>query len=174
MLHDKLPKIVKPRKLCHLGAQQEVKLVGYLLLENLGKLNDKIKSPQSQVYLELRFGLDESGYCQIRVQGRMQLEYVCQRCLQALEETLSFDSLLSPVAGDNEAKALPPNFEPLIAVDDEVDLQHWVQEEILLGVPIVPRHDFACNAVMNEIKQVEPVASVPLSPFASLKAQLKR
>jgi uncharacterized protein len=172
MLHNKLPKNIKPRKLCHLGSHQGLVLKGTLLVENASKLSDKIIGQQATAKLELNFGLDESNHCCVRLKGHINLTLLCQRCLQPNDETLELDSTLSPVVGDVEAKALPDNFEPLWAPEDEVDLLQWIEEEILLCLPIVPMHHHECNNAMKDFEQIEtPQKS---SPFAQLIAQFKR
>jgi uncharacterized protein len=174
MLHNKLPKIVKPRKLCHLGSTQGLTLSGTLVLEGLSKLSDKVLSEKAHAKLKLTFGLDEVGCCQIRATGSLKVKLKCQRCMQSLDDVLYLDSLLSPVVGDDEAKQLPPNFEPLMAPEDEVDLHEWIQEEVLLCLPIVPVHDAPCNEKFLNLNKQEEKAEKKLFPFAALKEQLKR
>jgi uncharacterized protein len=171
MLHNKLPQIIKPIKLCHQSASNGTRMRGIVEIPKSRKLNDKVIGETITAHLHLDFGQDEAGHNRVVVVGEFTAELLCQRCLQGYETKLAIKSVLSPVANDYDAKNLPGNYEPLWAPEDEIDMCEWAQEELLLSLPIVPKHNFDCN---KHIQQHRHVVSEKASPFAQLKVHLER
>lgn len=172
MLHDKLPTVVRPKRLCHLGTHGAYQLSGQLLIKNMSSLNDKIIQDEIVVSLILSFGFDESGEYEVKVLGHSDVTLCCQRCIGPVECHISIESNLRPVSNDEQAKLLPANLEPLLAPEDEVDLESWVQEELLLALPMVPLHTNDCESWDNEFETEHSESKH--SPFAQLKSQLER
>lgn len=79
---------------------------------------------------------------ELDVQARLVLE--CQRCLQPFERVVHVHDVLQVVASDNELKA-----EDAVEIDeleqivgsDRFDLLALLEDELILEVPYVPRHD---------------------------------
>lgn len=102
----------------------------------------------------------------LSIDGTLRL--ICQRCLGALEYPVRIRSrliLVQPGATWPE-EALDDDAGDAIEAGRELDLVPLLEEEILLSLPIAPRHAI-CEAPGN------PAATGETSPFAKL-AQLKR
>ena len=65
---------------------------------------------------------------------------VCQRCGQPFELPLEIKSQLCVVENDDLAKQLPAVYEPLVTDSQPVVLIDIVEEELLLAMPMAPRH----------------------------------
>jgi uncharacterized protein len=102
----------------------------------------------------------------LRVSGGLRLG--CQRCLKPLDFAVAIDSrlLLVKPGGDWPDDELEDDGLDAIEWSDEMDVLALVEDEVLLALPIAPRHA-DCElpgAVSNEQES---------SPFAAL-AQLKK
>jgi uncharacterized protein len=95
----------------------------------------------------------------------------CQRCLQALAEPLVLDRRLRFVAGEDEAARLDEASEDdVLALPALLDLHALVEDELILALPLVPRHPGACPEPLplaaDDAGADEPAAH----PFAALQA----
>ena len=68
----------------------------------------------------------------------------CQRCLQPMALDLALQRRLRFVHGEAQAAALDADSDDdVLALSRWLDLRELVEDELLLGLPLVPRHD-AC------------------------------
>jgi uncharacterized protein len=66
----------------------------------------------------------------------------CQRCLQPFAEPLAIDRRIRFVRGEAAAEALDAELEDdVLALSKSLDLRSLIEDELLLALPIVPRHD---------------------------------
>jgi uncharacterized protein len=101
---------------------------------------DDILSEQVPVDLDFTVDSDDKGRPRLRGQVRAAVKVVCQRCLQpvvfALEAQLRLVAL-KQLTDDDE---LPDEYEPLLVPDGELALTQLAQEELLLNLPIIVKH----------------------------------
>ena len=70
------------------------------------------------------------------------LQLSCQRCLQALTVQIDVQPSLRFVHGEAEAEALDEDSEDdVLALTPHVDLQRLTEDELILALPLVPRHE---------------------------------
>jgi uncharacterized protein len=92
----------------------------------------------------------------------------CQRCLQPVAETLQIDRRFRFVEGEEEAERLDEELEDdVLAAGRSFDLLELLEDELILALPLVPRH--------AECPQPLPLApeapeEAPPNPFAALAA----
>ncbi len=102
----------------------------------------------------------------------------CQRCLGPLAQRVEVDRLIRFVHGEDLAARLDEETEDdVMSVPAALDVQDLVEDELILALPIVPRHDGPCpQPLVPETVQAAgeemPAAKEP-HPFAALAA-LKR
>ena len=66
----------------------------------------------------------------------------CQRCLQPMPCALALDQRLRFVAGEAQAEALDADSDDdVLALSRSLDLRELAEDELLLALPLVPRHD---------------------------------
>lgn len=66
----------------------------------------------------------------------------CQRCLQPMAVDLAVDQRLRFVHGESQAEALDAESDDdVLALPRWLDLRELVEDELLLGLPLVPRHE---------------------------------
>jgi uncharacterized protein len=150
MSSNKLPHTIYPEELCQRQQPQGVDLTGEILLGKLRNLDSELK-PQKEtpIKISLHFAKDDDGRCVITGEMTVDLEMVCQRCLQPMIKSVNATILVSPVSSDNQAKQLPDHYEPLLMSDGAVDLAEWIAEELHLALPFAPCHDNDCVGHLN-------------------------
>lgn len=165
---------IDPRRLCVLGKVYE----GEVALGDLPRRAPMVSSQGSAVY-RLAFDRDTERRAVIAVDVRADLVLTCQRCLSPMTFDVVAQARLAVVAGPDEAARLPDNLDPLWVEDDRILLRDLVEDELILAVPVAPRHrSDDCAVRLNELKRVvddenaSPDDDKP-APFAALAA-LKR
>lgn len=92
----------------------------------------------------------------------------CQRCLQPLDEAVRVDRHFRFVADEDTAAALDDEIEDeVLALPKSLNLRDLVEDEMLLALPLVPRHDVCPETIPMQFGDVEEVEE-KANPFASL------
>lgn len=96
----------------------------------------------------------------------------CQRCLKPVDVALRIARNFLFVHGEDAAAQLDADTEDdVLAITRALDLRELIEDELLLAMPIVPRHE-VCPQPLVTLVDDEPVEDKP-NPFAALAA-LKR
>jgi uncharacterized protein len=108
----------------------------------------------------------------IRADAEVTLE--CQRCLQPMTVPLQAERCIFFVDGEDAAAALDAESEDdVLALTPALDLEALIEDELLLALPLIPRHD-VCPQPLPRPFVDEDAAPAPADhPFAVLAA-LKR
>lgn len=144
--------------------RQGVTLKGEVQLAELERLKG-IALKDAPIRFDLKFGKDAEG--QPVVQGSVQgiVDMTCQRCLKPVGIDIDASVALGVVTSEAEAKNLPDDLEPLILGDEPVRLSDLIEDEILLALPVVPRHAHQCVPAHREHEGPEKTDN----PFAALR-----
>lgn len=88
---------------------------------------------------------DGKPVLEVSVQGELMLQ--CQRCLSAMSWSVDFVTVLLLVRSEAEIPEdeLEIDERDAIAVESDLDILGLVEDEILLTIPVVPRHE-VCEA----------------------------
>jgi uncharacterized protein len=110
----------------------------------------------------------------LRLQAEAEIWLTCQRCLEPARHRLQVDRVLRFVAGEDEAARLDEEGEEdVLALPRVLDLLELIEDELILELPIVPRHD-RCPVDLAGAAAAEPLAEPPPAPaphpFAALAA----
>ncbi len=171
MLTGQLPHTIDPRKL----ALSEVELTGRIPVSALHRACDALVDGSGELDVRLWFERDEFGASLIRGEFSTRLNLECQRCLGPVSVAVDGEINVAVVWTDDQAKALPRQYDPLIC-GEELDLYGLIEDELLLSLPLVPYHPVeACAAKQGfstgTFEEPETVQSKP-NPFSVL-AKLK-
>jgi uncharacterized protein len=112
----------------------------------------------------------------LHLKARTTVRLVCQRCLQAMEVPLEIDRRFRFVRNENEAAELDAQVEEdILVLSRSLDLRELVEDELLLALPLVPRHEDCRHpaAGLVEAPAAAEALAEPSHPFAALAA-LKR
>ena len=133
----------------HLDPWRAVKnglsLTGEVALSQLPRLASVVlggrDGSEARVSYELRFERDRDG--RALVNGRVQscLRLPCQRCLGEVGIAIDAPLRLGLINHDQVAGELPDDLDPLVITDERLDLLALIEDELLLAIPTVPRHD---------------------------------
>jgi uncharacterized protein len=146
-----------------------------LQLAQLPRLVEAGALDGTDVRARLEFGtFDGRTTIAVRIEGDVYL--ACQRCLKpcacAVDETAS----LAVVASDEDD--VPGGYEPLLGDAERLSLAEVVEEQVLLGLPLVPMHETAaqCGAVAAAPDEAEdePAVEETQRPFANLRELLEK
>jgi uncharacterized protein len=97
-----------------------------------------------------------SGRPVVQVTLQAEIPLVCQRCLGRVDVPVEAESLLVVLRDLDEGRGLAPDVEPIVAVDGRVALRDLVEEELLLGLPLVPRHEDRAHCAADEDRGPAP------------------
>jgi len=149
-------------------------LSGDVPIADLPRLLDALETPQGVLHYTVQGGVDKQGihFLDVGVVGLCRLR--CQRCLDGLDYPVRLDTrlLLRDQPGldalDDEAGIEEEEFDSILA-DTNLNVLDMLEEEILLSLPIAPKHELgACQATDGKNTRLDEQ-----NPFAVL-AKLKR
>ena len=164
----RLPKLVEPRKLATAFAHFE----RVISSEDLPRLSEAAINVD-RVWVDINFGRDDQGRPELSGSIEAKLTLECQRCLEAMSYEITRSVALAIVWDEAQAKALPKHIDPWVAGEDEADLAAILEEEILLALPVVARHDYDCLdpslLSSGDLDQEEDTKPNPFGVLAELK-----
>jgi uncharacterized protein len=105
----------------------------------------------------------------LHLSARTKMDLVCQRCLQPLPVEVTAQRSFLFVAGEHQAAELDAECEDdVLALTRSLDLAELVEDELLLSLPLVPRH--AACPLHLPADPGEPLSEDRPNPFAALAA----
>ena len=109
----------------------------------------------------------------LHIKARAELPLECQRCLKAVDVPVQIERSFLFVHGEDTAAQLDTDSEDdVLALTRALDLRELIEDELLLALPIVPRHE-VCPKPLVAAASIEDVPDEKPNPFAALAA-LKR
>lgn len=106
----------------------------------------------------------------LELQAEADVPLQCQRCLQAMNEALRVHRRFRFVRSEEEALRLDEESEDdVLALPARLDLLEFLEDELILALPIVPRHE-ACPVPLPLAVQDGPEEAPAPNPFAALAA----
>ncbi|WP_326536446.1 YceD family protein [Pseudorhodoferax sp.] len=112
----------------------------------------------------------------LHLQAAADVPLTCQRCLEPVDEPLAVDRWFRFVADEAQAAREDEDAEEdVLVLDPAFDLPALVEDELLMALPLVPRHAVCPGEVRMEVVDpgfVQAEAEKP-NPFGAL-AGLKR
>lgn len=122
-------------------AEQNLGLDGTVKIANMQRLSSILNSGEDVVTVNLKFGVDEQGVVYLKGHLNAKLTLQCQRCMDQLVYEIITDFVLGIVSTLDEANALPEHYEPALAKEGQLALRELIEDEIILNLPIIPRHE---------------------------------
>ena len=123
-------------------ARTASRLEGAWPVAGFERLRDALRTDEGNLSYELRGVPEELGRpaLRLRVDGALQL--VCQRCLGALEYPLHIEVslLLAATQAEMDAEPLAAEGPETVVADRKMQVHALVEDEMLLAIPIAPRH----------------------------------
>ena len=164
--------------LCRAGGVEGRTLAGELALRDLGRLVSSLEGVADDgraVRWSARFhtaqphAASPQWWLELHADATVLLQ--CQRCLQPLPTTLVVDRRIRFVDGEDEAARLDEESDDdVLALPPRLDLPALVEDELILALPLVPRHDGDCPVPLPASTAIESDDATPAHPFAALAA----
>ena len=123
-------------------AEQNLQLEGIVKIADMERLNSNLSSNNDIVVVNMQFGIDEQGTTFLKGRLETKLSLLCQRCMEPFVYEIMSDFMLGVVKTLDEANALPEPYEPVLAKEGELALRELIEDELILNLPIIPRHEF--------------------------------
>ncbi len=111
----------------------------------------------------------------LQLTADVALPLTCQRCLEQVDEQLTVDRWFRFVADEEQAEREDEaSEEDVLALDPAFDVAALVEDELLMEVPLVPRHtvcphEVPMAAVDPDFERAEADKPHPFGALASLK-----
>jgi uncharacterized protein len=170
----------KPREIAKL-ADSRAEFEFAIPVAELPGIPAELSLADEPVRVKLRFER-EQGTPIAEVNIRATLRPLCQRCLAPMNLQIAADSRVAVVESEAAADRVPGEMETFLAPEGRCDLVLLAAEELLLALPIVPRHapgepcvpaaEIADEALVPAMDAGAPVETQ--RPFADLRALLER
>ncbi len=148
-------------------------LRGKIATVNLYRLRDFLRAADGVIEYELSGAVDpeEKSLLHIAIKGKLYLK--CQRCLEELEHDVDLVSDLWLIENEKEFPEITEENEGVdcILAETEMDVLALLEEEIILNLPISPRHETgACSVTVHAGGEA---AQSVFAPLAALKKSAK-
>ena len=158
-------------------AQAKAHLAGHDSLLKYKRLSQSAHKLHPDLYVdwsadgELRDRLGSSPQAWLHLKAEAAFPGVCQRCMQPMDVPLHVERLFRFVHDEATAEAQDgESEEDVLVLSREFKLRELVEDELLLDLPLVPRHD-ECPVSVQMSAGEEDLAPEPApanNPFAAL------
>jgi uncharacterized protein len=123
-------------------ARSEQALAGELPVAGFERLQDVLTDSKGALSYTLRGGKDERQrpFLVLRIEGDLRVQ--CQRCLQPFDYPVEVRSTLLLIPRGEQADELfdDPSAPDAIEPSAELDVAELIEDELLLSLPLSPRH----------------------------------
>ncbi len=129
-----------------------------------------------QAHGEARATHGIGGQIWLHLMVRALFPMTCQRCLTTVDVPLEVDREFRFVADEATAEALDDDSEEdLLALSREFNLRELIEDELLMALPVVPRHEECPTAVplASTDEDFEEANAQKPNPFAALASLRK-
>lgn len=152
-----------------LGRRQSV-VEGKWKVSDCSRIHDLLSHQEGEI--EYRFSFSRSsGKTKIESNLSGTVYMPCQRCFEPVEVELNTSGVQMVVFNEEDASTLPSDVDPVLVDEQgEVALITLIEDEILLGLPIVARHeDRLCGPRLTKAPSVNQTNThKPFSDLATL------
>jgi uncharacterized protein len=161
------------------AAAEGARLEGSWPLAALGRLADGTADPGDvawSAHLEQCSRPGGEPQASLHLGARAEVARECQRCLQPVTVSLEVDREFLFVADEQTAAALDADCEDdVLVTSHRFDLAALVEDELLLALPLVPRHEHCpIPLAATAMPDADPPAQHPFAALAALKRAPRR
>lgn len=146
-------------------ARAGARLSGKWQVKEFTRLRDELYAAHGTLHYALQGLPQEQGWPALRLSVEGTLQLMCQRCLGPLDFALRSEALLLLFGHEAEIAALALDAEgpERIVAEREMSVLDLVEDEVLLAIPIAPRHE-QCRSREGDVSAAQQ------RPFAGLRA----
>jgi len=171
----KLPDLIDPIS----AVSHDKHFIGTVNQSRFKRLAEFLVVAENEVAVDLQFYFNKAAKlpaADLKIETVMNLQ--CQRSLQGFDYPVTHHLKAVFVETMALVDDLPEGLEVLELMDEKISLHEWVEEELLLCVPMVPMKEdsempsFETDEIEGEALQESEAESKP-NPFAALQALKK-
>lgn len=132
-------------------------------MAGLERLHDLLVDADGEVSYQLQGMQGQQGEPMLHLIVSGQVRLACQRCLLAVPLELAVDSLLElvPEGAELSQEELEDDTKDYLPLAGELNVADLVEEEILLSLPVAPRHeDCGLPGLANAGERINPFAAL--------------
>lgn len=161
-------------------AAVQAKLSGQWPLAALHRLGPATSGPMEASVVwaiqgERREQAPGSAEVRLHLRASTTLELVCQRCLHSMPQALNVERSFRFVKDEAEAERLDEHSEDdVLALGHPLDLLALVEDELILALPLIPRHEVCPQPLTAPSGVPQGGASREGNAFAVLAALRRR
>ncbi|NOQ94087.1 MAG: DNA-binding protein [Methylophaga sp.] len=169
-MHQKLPIEIDPFRLAKSGLILE----GELPLKVMRRLSEVLHDDHGSVHVKMNFDVDKVlGTPYVHGEFTASLSLICERCSEPMQYKVNVQCSLAMVSNERKIESLAEQYEPwVIDNDNPVILSSIVEDELILAIPLIPKHDHSCLPAEAWFagEEIEEGVEKKVSPFAVLAA----
>lgn len=151
---------------------QQRQVRGSVRIADMPRLVELLAEAAGSADVALRFGRDSGRRPVISGRITATLRLTCQRCLQPFDWPMAVDVDIGIVADEKAEESLPDGLDPLIVAGERVRLADVVEDELILGLPVVARHED--NPACQPASRPAGGSDRKVSPFSVLQELRQR
>jgi uncharacterized protein len=173
-----IPEQVDHRKL----ANQTGLIEGLLPIKCFHRFGEMLVVSEGDVALRLEFSGGDFGSTRVNGTAATEVCLVCQNCMQQFRRQVSCDVSLQVVSDESKLERLPEGDDAIVAPDKIISIAELVEDELILAMPMIPRHEEGqCletdyqqqGIVLQEVKEVQETQTT-YRPFADLAKKIEK
>lgn len=160
MLETQLPAFIELDRYADRQAQVQVRLS----VSQLPRVMALLTGPSEPVAVEMQFARDARGF--VRLTGRVQatLPLTCQRCLTSVETLIESQLDVYLLRQEANAERLDEADDYVVVGDERCAIYDVLEDELILSLPVVPRHEVCAPDVMAQLAAVQTAVAEPEMP----------
>jgi uncharacterized protein len=148
-------------------ARSQETLRGEATMTQLPRLAQSVLDPAARVTYEITGRIDAEGHPGAVMKLSARLPLLCERCNEPMLFPLEREVAFRFVGDEQELNALPiedVDVEEVVG-SSSMALLPWIEDEAILSLPLVPRHD---DCVLPLASESDPAQERRPNPFAVL------
>ena len=153
MSEENIPQKIDPFRF----AENGLRIKGVLSVKNMNRLCESLYNDSGKVDINIEFGKDEQKVSFLKGNISCILQLQCQRCMEPYSFEVSNKIKLAIVHTEEEAEKLSKGYDTIVANDDILIIQDVIEDELIINLPVVPRHPLKECKGLPVIESAEPV-----------------
>ena len=145
---------------------------GTIAVAQLPRLAGLLASADGAIAYKVEFGRDEFDISHLDIELDAHLKMICQRSMVEFLQPLQINQRLGLIRDSAEESRLPEGYDPLLVEDGAFCLKDVIEDELILGLPVVALSPGAPLEQVPVTAGSVPEDQQPPNPFAAL-GQLK-
>jgi len=131
-------------------SKRNLKIKDHCSISKFPRIHEIILNKDEQIDIDLEFDLVSNRVPTLKGDLRFNVVIECQRCLKPLELALRSDIRFAFVESDDDSSLIDSSFEVINYNNNEIDSHEFLTDEMLLMIPMIPKHDYQCKKIVND------------------------